>query len=185
MTRLLPAACAGLVLALAGAAVAGLAASGGGASTYTYRATMSARAAVPPAKAPAGAAGTFGATVTENGDVRSLRWTLTFRRLSGKAVAAHVHLGRPGVAGGVLVALCGPCRSGQTGRAQLSRSAAEALERGRAYVNVHTSKSPAGEIRGQLRLTGKTATPGGTGSTGGTVSTGDTGTGGTVTEPPY
>ena len=121
-------------------------------STYTYKATMTAAAEVPKPNAPAKAAGVFTATVTDNGSTRSIRWTLTFRNLSGKAVAAHIHKGKPGTAGGVLVGLCGPCKTGQNGRMTISTDVADALEQGRAYVNVHTAKNAAGEIRGQVKL---------------------------------
>jgi hypothetical protein len=57
-------------------------------------------------------------------------------------------------AGNVLVALCAPCRSGQTGKATIAHSVEDALERGRTYVNVHTPKNLAGEIRGQVKETG-------------------------------
>ncbi|MGZ8687681.1 MAG: CHRD domain-containing protein [Gaiellaceae bacterium] len=121
-------------------------------STYTYKATMTPAAEVPRPSAPGKARGVFTATVTEDGGARSIRWTLTFRNLSGKAVAAHIHKGKPGVAGGVLLGLCGPCKSGQTGRATISSDVADALEQGRAYVNVHTTENTAGEIRGQAKL---------------------------------
>jgi hypothetical protein len=121
-------------------------------STYTYKATLTAASEVPKPDAPAKAQGVFTATVTENGAARSIRWTLTFRNLSGKAVAAHIHKGKPGVAGGVLLGLCGPCKNGQTGRMTISTDVADALELGRAYVNVHTAKNAAGEIRGQAKL---------------------------------
>ena len=51
----------------------------------------------------------------------------------------------------VAVALCGPCRNGQRGTANLTAANLAALAAGRAYVNVHTPKNPAGEIRGQIR----------------------------------
>ena len=35
---------------------------------------------------------------------------------------------------------------------KISRAVADALERGLTYVNVHTAKNAAGEIRGQLKL---------------------------------
>ena len=61
------------------------------------------------------AAGTFVAAVTTEGTTGSVTWQLNFARLSGRAVAAHIHIGRTGRAGPVAVALCGPCRSGQRG----------------------------------------------------------------------
>ena len=58
--------------------------------------------------------------------------------------------GARGKAGPVIVPLCAPCRSGASGRATVDESVLNALESGRTYVNVHTRKNPAGEIRGQL-----------------------------------
>lgn len=125
------------------------------ADTYSYHATLGPRAEVPRPNAPAKAAGVFDATVTERGGKATIRWTLTFRRLSGAAVAAHIHRGAAGVAGPVVVPLCGPCRNGQNGRRVVDDRVAEPFERGGYYVNVHTAKNPAGEIRGQLKLVGK------------------------------
>jgi len=64
-------------------------------------------------------------------------------------------MGKKGKAGGVAVALCGPCKSGQSGTVKIKAATEEALEKGGAYVNVHTPKNAAGEIRGQIKLTGK------------------------------
>ena len=113
---------------------------------------MSPGGEVPKPKAPAGAKGVFTATVTESGSTRTISWKLTFRGLSGKAVAAHIHKGKAGVAGAVIVPLCGPCKNGQTGKLKVSKDVADVLERGGAYVNVHTAKNAAGEIRGQIKL---------------------------------
>ena len=96
------------------------------------------------------ATGTFSATITRSGDSGVIAWKLTFGKLTGKAVAAHIHSGVRGKAGPVIVPLCAPCKSGRTGRATVSASVLSALESGRAYVNVHTKKNAAGEIRGQV-----------------------------------
>lgn len=96
------------------------------------------------------AKGTFTATVTRSGSSGLIVWKLTFGKLTGKAVAAHIHSGARGKAGAVIVPLCAPCKSGRTGRATVSASVLNALESGRTYVNVHTLRNPAGEIRGQL-----------------------------------
>jgi hypothetical protein len=125
---------------------------------------------------PTGASGRFtGTAVEQENDRARVTWRLTFSRLSGRAVAAHIHSGRAGRAGGVMAALCGPCRSGQRGTAMISHAQLRTIRAGRAYVNVHTRKNPAGEIRGQLR-----ATEGG-GSGTGSTSTTDT----TQPPPPY
>jgi hypothetical protein len=97
------------------------------------------------------AGGTFTGTVTKAGTTTRLTWRLTFRRLTGRATAAHIHVGPRGRAGAVLVPLCGPCRSGQRGSVALTARAITALEAGRAYVNVHTARNAAGEVRGQIR----------------------------------
>jgi hypothetical protein len=122
-----------------------------GKETYTYRAPLGTGPEVPRPKG-AGGTGLFTATVTESGTSIALRWRLTFKGLTGKAIAAHIHTGKPGKAGPVLVPLCGPCRNGQTGSMKLAGSQNSAIEKGGAYVNVHTLKNQAGEIRGQVKL---------------------------------
>ena len=79
-----------------------------------------------------------------------IAWRLTFRKLTGRAIAAHIHSGARGKAGPVIVPLCAPCKSGAHGRVTVNASVLTALEAGRTYVNVHTPKNPNGEIRGQL-----------------------------------
>lgn len=96
------------------------------------------------------ARGAFTVTITKQGSSAVLVWRLTFSRLTGKAVAAHIHSGARGKSGPVIVPLCAPCKSGAGGRATVDASVLTALEAGRGYVNVHTKKNPAGEIRGQL-----------------------------------
>ena len=76
----------------------------------------------------------------------------TFSRLTGKALAAHIHKGKRGHAGPVVVPLCGPCRNGQVGKVHISKAVVAALEGNNAYVNVHTAKNAAGEIRGQVKV---------------------------------
>jgi hypothetical protein len=145
---------AGVALALTGLAVAAVSA-----DTYSYRTTLSTGAEVPKPKAPANAGGAFTATVTTGAGTPSIKWALTFRNLSGKAVAAHVHRGVKGVAGGVILPLCSPCKNGQSGRTTITKGTASAFERGAAYVNVHTAKNAAGEIRGQVKLVARTPQP--------------------------
>jgi CHRD domain len=96
------------------------------------------------------AKGAFTLSITKRGTSAILSWRLTFSRLTGPALAAHIHSGARGKAGPVIVPLCAPCRSGARGQATVSASVLTALESGRTYVNVHTKKNPAGEIRGQL-----------------------------------
>ena len=91
MRRSLP-----LMLIVAALAAAGLFAawSASGSSSLTVTARLSAGAERPAPKAVAAATGIFTGTLTGS----SLRWRLTFSRLTGKAVAAHIHLGKRGVA---------------------------------------------------------------------------------------
>jgi hypothetical protein len=79
-----------------------------------------------------------------------LTWKLTFSGLTGKATAAHIHMGAMGKAGNVVIPLCAPCKSGAHGKATLSAALKKALAHHKLYVNVHTTKNPNGEIRGQL-----------------------------------
>jgi hypothetical protein len=131
----------------------GLSAAGqavGGATTVSLTAKLNASQEVPKPRAAAAARGTFSAGLVRSGAGGRLSWRLTFQGLNGKASASHVHLGRRGKAGAVAVSLCGPCRSGARGTARLNAKTVTALLAGSAYVNVHTAKNPAGEIRGQV-----------------------------------
>lgn len=111
-----------------------------------------------PKEAPKGV-GRFTVTAVKSGTSGVVTWRLTFSKLSGRAVAAHIHTGRRGVSGPVALALCGPCRTGATGRATVNAATLAALESGRAYANVHTARNPAGEIRGQIPAIPLTLTP--------------------------
>jgi Cu/Zn superoxide dismutase len=97
------------------------------------------------------ATGTFTATVTKLGTTGRITWRLRFSGTTGRVTAAHIHIAPRGRPGPVAVALCGPCRSGVRGTANLTSAVLAALEAGRAYVNIHTPRNPAGEIRGQIR----------------------------------
>jgi CHRD domain len=120
------------------------------AAVATVRTALNARQEVPRPRGAGRARGLFTATATKSGASAVVTWRLTFSRLTGRALAAHIHIGARGRAGGVAVALCGPCRSGVRGRATVTGATLAALESGRAYVNVHTRRNPAGEIRGQI-----------------------------------
>jgi hypothetical protein len=115
-------------------------------------ATLNVGQARPHPKGTRGASGRFSATVTSTGVGATVVWRLTFSRLTGPAVAAHIHLGKPGTVGAVLASLCSPCSSGAQGTLQVDgQPARKALLSGEAYVDVHTAKNPRGEIRGQIR----------------------------------
>jgi CHRD domain len=140
------------VIALAFVGLARAAAQG---DSYKLSASLKAGSEVPkPKGVPAGATGSFTGTAVElANDKAKVTWKLTFSHLSGKAIAAHIHIGKPGKAGPVALALCGPCRSSQKGTATLSHAQLKKIEAGTTYVNVHTTKNAAGEIRGQVKAT--------------------------------
>jgi hypothetical protein len=115
--------------------------------------------------------GQFSAEIAADGD--SISYTLTYRNLTGPALFAHVHLGKPWVAAGVIAFLCGgggqdPC-PGASGTVTGTITADDvvgpedqgiapgefdelvrAMRAGATYVNVHTDAYPTGEIRGQI-----------------------------------
>lgn len=135
---------------VASAAVLGLAAVAGASSTTTvWTAALSSGQEVPPqvVKDP-NAHGLFKGTRTGT----TLKWRLTFAKLSGPATAAHIHMAAKGKPGPIVVPLCGPCTSGQTGTVTLTTEELAAFKKHLLYVNVHTAKNPAGEIRGQLAV---------------------------------
>jgi len=124
---------------------------------FDLHATLDSRQAVPKPPHPvARATGTL--TGTLDRETRTVEWKLVYKSLSGPATAAEIHLGRPAALGPVALALCGPraaaartrCRSGVHGVAKFGAVTMRAFLAGLTYVNVHTSKNPTGEIRGQL-----------------------------------
>lgn len=84
---------------------------------------------------------------------RLLRWKLSYRGLTGAAVAGHFH-GPATVAGSAAVALAfkGTVTSPMDGQATLTPAQMAELLAGRWYVNIHTRAFPGGEIRGQMVL---------------------------------
>jgi len=138
--------------AVASLVVVALAPAAQRAETYKVIAGLNSRQETPRPKRAVTARGSFSGTYVENRTGAVLKWKLTFTRLTGSATAAHIHGGKRGVAGPVIVPLCGPCKSGQTGTTKISKAVVSALEKNGAYVNVHTAKNPGGEIRGQVSV---------------------------------
>jgi hypothetical protein len=94
-----------------------------------------------------GASGHFTATLSGT----TLTYTLTFTHLSGPANAAHIHgPAARHISANVLVGLCVPCTSPRSSTATLTQDQINDLTAGKTYVNVHTTKNPNGEIRGQI-----------------------------------
>lgn len=123
------------------------------------------------------ATGKFQARVSDG----SVRYQLTYSGLEGDVTQAHIHFGQRGANGGIAVWLCSnlatpptpagvqacpPASGSVTGVITPSdvvgptgqglapgefREFVRALRAGVVYANVHTTKFPGGELRGQLR----------------------------------
>jgi hypothetical protein len=115
--------------------------------------------------------GTFQGTIAASD--KSISYRLTFSDLTTRATMGHIHLGARGVNGPIVVWLCGgggrpSCPAGG-GTVTGTITAANVLPAGgikrgdlaglikvitagNTYVNVHTTKNPAGEIRGQVEI---------------------------------
>jgi hypothetical protein len=138
------------VLALAAALAAGGLAAVQKEGVYKLSAKLTAGREVPkPTGVPAAATGTFTGTLKG----KKLTFKLTFSHLSGKAFAAHIHKGKAGTSGAVIVPLCGPCKSPVSKTVTVTSQARNAIEHAATYVNVHTPKNKGGEIRGQIKAT--------------------------------
>ena len=115
--------------------------------TTTWTAALSSGQEVPKQVVKDSSAhGLFKATLSG----KTLKWKLTFAKLTGPATQAHIHMAPKGKSGDVVVPLCAPCTSSMTGTATVTSDEVSALKKHRLYVNVHTAKNPNGEIRGQL-----------------------------------
>ncbi len=138
---------AGLTIAVVASLAVSALAFGARANTISVRAKLSAKQEVPAQVVKdKKAKGLFTGKLVG----RKLTWKLTFSGLTGRATAAHIHMGRVGKAGNVVIPLCTPCKSGVHGKTRISAAVKKALAHHKLYVNVHTAKNPNGEIRGQL-----------------------------------
>lgn len=122
--------------------------------------------------------GEFRAMISPNGD--SIDFELSYFDLQGDVTMAHIHFANAGVNGSVVAWLCGTAAIpgptdtptcpesgtvsgtitasevvGSSDAQQLMAGDLEAviaaIRAGATYVNVHTTLSPGGEIRGQIR----------------------------------
>lgn len=160
------------VLALLGGPAAGAAspspagppAAGGRPAVPTPRfaAVLTGDQQVPPVRTRA--TGTAQLEVTDEG--QALAYDVRAVRIRG-VTAEHIHLGRPGRNGPVVVSLLTLPAPGVSGSVQIQgyltaadltgplaghplQDLISALRRGTAYLNVYTVRHPDGEIRGQL-----------------------------------
>ena len=144
-------------------------------ATVSMRAKLTGFQESPPKLSPS--TGRFQATLTGS----TLSYTLTYSKLSSPAFMAHIHFGQPAVNGGIFLWLCGsaaapgpagtptcPPDGGTVSRSGITAAdiqgvsaqnlsagdfagALSIIAAGDAYVNVHTTAFPGGEIRGLVR----------------------------------
>lgn len=163
-----------VVLAAVAMVATGMPSGAGG--SRNLRASLSGYEEVPAVSTAAG--GAFRARFNE-GD-QSIAWSLSYEGLEAPSTQAHIHFGAPRTAGGVTVWLCSnlaspptpagvqPCATpsgtvsgtihaadvvGPTGQGIAPGEYAElaaAIRSGMTYANVHSTKFPGGEIRGQI-----------------------------------
>ena len=123
----------------------------------TFKATLNGSQEVPP---PTSLTATGTGSLVLNPTNNTITCSVTFSNLTGPAIAAHIHLAPPGVAGPIIIPLTlgagGPYGAATTpatcsaGTPPLTADQVNALYQGNLYFNVHTSANPAGEGRGQI-----------------------------------
>lgn len=122
--------------------------------------------------------GTFTATIDE--DKTEISYHMEYRGLRGDALQSHIHVAQEGVNGSIVVFLCSNLGNGPAGtpscpvnEGEVSgtwtvdsvipataqgiddtsaalRRVIKAMLRGSAYVNLHSTRFPGGELRGQV-----------------------------------
>jgi hypothetical protein len=117
-----------------------------------FSTTLSGLGQVPPVpRSLTSATGRVDAVLDKN--TRLLRWKLSYRDLTGEAVAGHFHgPASIGIRAGVVIDFRGTVTSPMEGQVTLNPAQAADLLAGKWYVDIHTLAFPAGEIRGQMTL---------------------------------
>lgn len=121
------------------------------AATQRFYATLSGAQEVPSKGDPDG---TASVTLTISGD-KGICYVIRPRKLETPQ-AAHIHTGKKGKAGGILVDLFTKAKAPPDGRiagcARISDAQVEKLAARPSgfYINLHTKKYPGGSVRGQL-----------------------------------
>lgn len=104
--------------------------------------------------------------VSINNEWDMLTVDVTYANFDGKITGAHIHQGKEGENGPVIVSLTGFIdEDNQTIRANinaeggLNSEVIEAIMSGNAYLNVHSEKNGGGETRGQINNSAKFSSP--------------------------
>lgn len=149
-------------------------------NTFRLRATLSGNNETPLAISSIGQ-GRLRATLDT--EAQTITFDLTYSDLVGgdPPLFAHIHFGKTGVSGGVMVFFCGgggkpACPATNGGSVTVSGTitaddvvgpsaqninagefgkVVDAILSGTSYANIHTTKYPGGEIRGQVKVRGK------------------------------
>jgi len=102
---------------------------------------------------PSGSAGTATGTITVNTVAKTITYSIAFGGLTGTPTAAHFHgPAAPGVNAGVKIGI-GVASNPIVGTMTYNPADEADILAGNWYVNIHSSTSPGGEIRGQVVLT--------------------------------
>jgi hypothetical protein len=151
----------------------------GMAGAEQIQATLIGYEEVPALSTPAG--GQLRAMISNNDQF--IDYELTYSGLTGEVRQAHIHFGQHSVNGGIAIWLCGtevnpgpagtptcPQEGTVTGTAGMAQvvgpagqgidaqdleAAIAAIRAGTGYANVHSSRFPGGEIRGQIRASSR------------------------------
>lgn len=111
---------------------------------------------VPPVATP----GSGDATFVLDDVTNELDYQINYQDLTSTTTASHLHRAPAGTNGPVVYTLAGPgFPSGHQGTVQVDPSDVPLLLNQGFYCNVHTQTYPAGEIRGQVRVTGTPVAP--------------------------
>src|SRR3954451_18509814 len=128
-------------------------------ATNKFSATLNGKNEAPATKSAG--SGTASFVITKSG--KAISYTINAKKLSGPVQAIHIHFGKKGKAGPVILPIClKPCslpKKGRLTKKDFAKAAGVAnfggavkdLRAGKTYVNIHTAKDPGGEIRGQIR----------------------------------
>ncbi|MEE9269541.1 MAG: CHRD domain-containing protein [Candidatus Krumholzibacteria bacterium] len=138
---------AGTAVALWSAAWLGALVPGTPRAATEFVATLDGASVFPPTISPATGSASF---ILDDAGI-NISYTVEFSGLLSPEVAAHIHNAAPGEVGTTVFFL--PTGSPKTGVLMfVTPDMVAELFAGRLYINIHTSKFPEGEIRGNLHL---------------------------------